>query len=183
MGLFSKTFLMVLIGAGLVQAARADNILEGFLARGDSSQPVLIDPEFADVGPDQENSVGSYYGVALYDLNKKIASFAPEGTSENESKASRDNADRGLREMILKAKAANKDSKNSMKSYLLYVDNGVQVIEVKKNDPTALEKIVKELQAESARRKYEASDEYKERMAARQEIWNESKKPSGKSGH
>jgi hypothetical protein len=174
---------MILIGAGLAQAARADDVLEGFLARSDSSKPVLIDPEFADVAADQDNSAGSYYGVALYNLNQKIASFGPQGSNDNEYKVSREKADRSLREMILKAKAANKDSKNSMKSYLLYIDGTVQVIEAKKDDPKALEKVLKERQAELAQQKYEASDEYKERMAAKQEIWNESKKSAGKVSH
>jgi cysteinyl-tRNA synthetase len=183
MRFYLKTFLVLLIGAGLVQAARADDILEGFFAQGDSSKPVLIDPEFADVVPDQDNSAGSYYGVALHDFQKRIASFTPQGSNEFEIKDSRDKADRGLREMILKAKAANKDSKSSVKSYLLFLEGTVQLVDVNQNDPKAVEKVLKERQAELAQRKYEASDEYKERMALKQEIWNESKRPGGKSVH
>jgi hypothetical protein len=183
MRLFSKTLLLILIGAGLAQAPRAEGRLDGFLNRSASSKPLLIDPEFAVVNVDQDASAGSYYGIALYDLTQKVASFVPQGSSENEFKASQEATDRRLRQMILQAKEANKDSTNPMKSYLLYFEGEVQVIEVKKDDPKALQSAVKEREDEAARLKYEASDEFKERMAARREIWDESEKLPGKSAH
>lgn len=183
MRLFSKTLLLILIGAGLAQAPRAEGRLDGFLNRSASSKPLLIDPEFAIVGIDQDAAAGSYYGVALYDLSQKVATFVPQGSNDNDYKASRDSTDLRLRQMILKAKEANKDSKNPMKSYLLYVDGEVQILEVKKDDPKALQSAVKEREDEAARLKYEASDEFKERMAARRELWNESERLPGKSAH
>ncbi|MEO5668727.1 MAG: hypothetical protein ABIR96_11765 [Bdellovibrionota bacterium] len=164
----SKLFAVLIFSSLTAPFAHAESAVDGFVSS--SKSPVLVDPSFAGVGTDQDISTGPFYGIALYEFNKKIASYQPEGKTEDEIQDSQELHKKRLEEMLKKAKLANVDPNAKMKSYLLVLGSSIQIVEVKKDDPSALKKKVSELETELHRMEYQSSDEYKERAAARREF-------------
>jgi hypothetical protein len=153
-------FTTALISSPTVGAG--EKMLNGF--DGYSGEARVIDPDFAQVGADQDVSNGSYYGIALYDLGKKLATFLPEGETEQEIALSSQSHNDALLKMIKDAKAANKNPDAKTRQHLVLVGGEIHVIEVAKDDPKALKAKVAALVKEAEERKVQSSDEFKERV-------------------
>jgi|GEM_PF-2880888 len=160
MRLTTKALFFVLT---LSLQARAEEALSGFIAQG-SEEPQLLDPRFLEIGADQDMSAGAVYGVALYDLNKKVATFVPVGDTEEESLLSAEQQKKRLQALIKKAKLANLDPNAKTISYLLLSNGSVQIIEAKADDPSSLKSKILELEVELRRLRVESSSEFKERV-------------------
>jgi len=162
---FSLLFSMLLFASLSPNISRAQNSLSGFNLQ--NAKPALLDPGSLAIGPDQDAACKSSYGIGIFDGDQKVASFRPQGTNDIECDISRIAQEKALLTMIAKAKIANKDPAAKSKQYLLLADGKIEVIEVKKDTPSALEKKVAELEAHIRHLQHESSDEFRERAKAK----------------
>ena len=174
------TFLSMTALGSFVTAAE-ENRLDGFVSN--LTEARIIDPDFASVGADQDLSNGSHYGIALYDLGKKLATFVPEGETQKDVEMSSRSHNEALLKMIKDAKLLNKDPTSKLRAHLVLVGDEIHVIEVAKDDSSALKKKVAELAAKVSVDEARSSAEFKERAENKFRFANEidlSTKPSSK---
>ncbi len=140
-----------------------------------NQRPLVLDPELVGVGPDKDAAVGSHYGMALYELNAKVASFLPTGTSDEELSASQESLRKKLDEMLRKARLSNKDPKATTKTFVLISGSTVQTIEVPKDSPGVLQNKIAELEAQVRELEAARNPYLREKDAARREYWEQQK--------